>query len=154
MLPRARLADAAAVAAGAALSFAFAPFDLWPLALLALAALFALWQGAAPRRAAALGFLFGALRGLILIVIPYMFYESFFPNEKEHFPWVQNAASLPYIKSTGNTIRSILVQYVPSSLTSPPQPAPQQGEQQGLLNVDGRLVTLAFNGERYYMTAL
>jgi apolipoprotein N-acyltransferase len=60
MLPRARLADAAAVAAGAALSFAFAPFDLWPLALLAPAALFALWQGAAPRRAAALGFLFGA----------------------------------------------------------------------------------------------
>jgi membrane protein required for colicin V production len=101
-----------------------------------------------------LGFMFGALRGLILIVIPYMFYESFFPNEKEHFPWVQNAASLPYIKSTGNTIRSILVQYVPSSLTSPPQQPPQQGEQQGLLNVDGRLVTLAFNGQRYYMTAL
>jgi len=101
-----------------------------------------------------LGFLFGAVRGLILIVIPYMFYESFFPNEKEHFPWVQNVASLPYIKATGNTIRSILVQYVPSSLTNPPQPAPQQGEQQGLLNVDGRLVTLAFNGQRYYMTAL
>jgi apolipoprotein N-acyltransferase len=60
MLARARLADAAAVAAGAALSFAFAPFDLWPLAMLAPAALFALWQGAAPRRAAALGFLFGA----------------------------------------------------------------------------------------------
>lgn len=99
-----------------------------------------------------LGFLFGALRGFILIVIPYMFYESFFPNEKEHFPWVQNAMSLPYIKSAGNTIRSILVQYVPSSLTAPPPPQP--GEQQGLLNSNGRLVTLAFNGQRYYMTAL
>lgn len=101
-----------------------------------------------------LGFLFGAVRGLILIVIPYMFYESFFPNEKEHFPWVQNALSLPYIKATGNAIRSVLVQYVPSSLTAPPQPANPPAEQQGLLNVDGRLVTLAFNGQRYYMTAL
>jgi apolipoprotein N-acyltransferase len=56
----ARLADAAAVAAGVAVSFAFAPFDLWPLAILAPAGLFALWQGATPRRAAWLGFLFGA----------------------------------------------------------------------------------------------
>jgi apolipoprotein N-acyltransferase len=56
----ARLADAAALAAGAVLSFAFAPFDIWPLAILAPAVLFALWQGASPRRAAGLGFLFGA----------------------------------------------------------------------------------------------
>lgn len=46
--------------AGAALSFAFAPFGLWPLAVLAPALLFALWQDAPPRRAAWLGFLFGA----------------------------------------------------------------------------------------------
>ena len=59
-LTRARLAEAAAVLAGAALSFAFAPFNLWPLAMLAPAVLFGLWQGATPRRAAALGFLFGA----------------------------------------------------------------------------------------------
>lgn len=96
-----------------------------------------------------LGFFFGLLRGFILIVIPYMFYESFFPNEQEHYPWVRDAASLPYIKGAGNTIRGILVEYVPSSLTAPPQ-----GEQQGYLNVDGRLVTLAMNGRRYYMTAM
>jgi apolipoprotein N-acyltransferase len=59
-LLRGRSADAAAVAAGASLSFAFAPFGLWPLAMLAPALLFALWQGASPRRAAWLGFLFGA----------------------------------------------------------------------------------------------
>ena len=96
-----------------------------------------------------LGFAFGALRGFILIVIPYMFYESFFPNEQEHFPWVKDAASLPYIKSAGSTIRSILVQYVPSSLTAPPQ-----GEQQGYLMRNGRLVTLAIGEKRYYMTAV
>jgi len=59
-LIRGRWAEAAAVAGGALLSFAFAPFDLWPLAILAPALLFELWQGAAPRRAAWLGFLFGA----------------------------------------------------------------------------------------------
>ena len=96
-----------------------------------------------------LGFVFGVGRGFILLVIPYMFYASFFPDEKQHFPWVRDAVSLPYIKSAGETIRSILVQYVPSSLTAPPQ-----GEQQGFLNHDGRFVTLAIGGQRYYMTAV
>lgn len=100
-----------------------------------------------------LGFLFGVLRGFILLVIPYMFYESFFPNEKEHYAWVQNAWSLPYIKGTGAAIRSGLVQYMPSSLTAPPA-GDQPKEQQGFLMRDGRLVTLAFGGKSYYMTAV
>ena len=54
-----------------------------------------------------LGFAFGVLRGFILIVIPYMFYESFFPDEKTHFPWVRDSMSLPYIKSTGSTLRNL-----------------------------------------------
>ena len=49
-----------------------------------------------------LGFLFGVVRGFLLIVIPYMFYEAFFPDEEQHFPWVREAKSLPYIKSTGD----------------------------------------------------
>ncbi len=103
-----------------------------------------------------LGFVFGALRGFILIVIPYMFYQSFFPNEQEHFPWVRDAASLPYIKSAGEGIRAILVEYVPSSLTTPPPPP--QGEQQGFLNNDrqfaaGAVMALVIGGRRYYMTA-
>lgn len=108
-----------------------------------------------------LGFAFGVARGFILIVIPYMFYESFFPDEKTHFPWVRDAASKPYIQSTGASIRSILMQVVPSSLTTPPttEPAPEPATpgQQGnleLLNRDGRLVTLVFNARRYYMTAV
>ena len=38
-----------------------------------------------------LGFLFGVVRGFILIVIPYMFYEAFFPDPNTHFPWVREA---------------------------------------------------------------
>jgi membrane protein required for colicin V production len=71
-----------------------------------------------------LGFVFGAVRGFVLIVIPYMFYEAFFP-EPNQYPWVREARSLPYLKSTGNTFKTVLVRFVPSSLTDP------KGEQQG-----------------------
>ena len=53
-----RIRLALAAAAGAALTAAFAPLNLWLLALLSPAVLFALWQGAPPRHAAALGFWF------------------------------------------------------------------------------------------------
>ena len=33
-----------------------------------------------------LGFIFGVVRGFILLVIPYMFYELFQPDEKAHSP--------------------------------------------------------------------
>jgi membrane protein required for colicin V production len=74
-----------------------------------------------------LGFMFGVVRGFILVVIPYMFYEAFFPDPAQQLPWVREAQSLPYIKSTGNTLKTVLVRYVPSSLSAPP------GEQQGAL---------------------
>ncbi len=45
--------------AGALLPLAFSPFDLWPLALFAPAALFITLQSAPPARAALLGWLFG-----------------------------------------------------------------------------------------------
>lgn len=50
----------AAAAAGATVSLAFAPFGLWPLAILGPAVLIALWDGTTPRHAAALGFWFNA----------------------------------------------------------------------------------------------
>lgn len=62
-LPRpssARLRALIALVAGAALAAAFAPLSLWPLALLCPALLMWLWQDAAPREAAWLGFLFNA----------------------------------------------------------------------------------------------
>jgi membrane protein required for colicin V production len=80
-----------------------------------------------------LGFIFGLLRGFILIVVPYMFYEAFFPDPNTHFPWVREAKSLPYIKATGDTLRSVLESHLPSSLTAPPgeqQPAQPPEEQQ------------------------
>lgn len=49
---------------GAVLALAFAPFNVWPLAILCPAALLLMWEGAAPRRAAQLGFWFTA--GLFL----------------------------------------------------------------------------------------
>ena len=43
---------------GAILALAFAPFGIWPLALICPAWLFLAWQGATPRRAAVIGFWF------------------------------------------------------------------------------------------------
>jgi apolipoprotein N-acyltransferase len=48
-----------ALAAGALLPLAFAPFNLYPLAVLCPALLFAAWRGAEPRRALLRGYLFG-----------------------------------------------------------------------------------------------
>jgi len=48
-----------ALAGGMLLPFAFAPFEVWPLAILPSALLLWLWRGQTPRRAAWLGFLFG-----------------------------------------------------------------------------------------------
>ena len=51
---------AACLAAGAALPLAFAPFGLFPVAFVSLAALWLVWRGCrAPRRAFLLGWLFG-----------------------------------------------------------------------------------------------
>lgn len=49
-----------ALVVGTALSLAFAPFGFWPIAILAPAVLFWLWDGVSPRRAASLGFAFGS----------------------------------------------------------------------------------------------
>ncbi len=76
-----------------------------------------------------LGFIFGVFRGFILIVIPFMFYEAFFPNPEQQVPWVRDSASLPYIKATGDALRSMLETNLPSSITAPP------GEQQSWLEM-------------------
>jgi membrane protein required for colicin V production len=74
-----------------------------------------------------LGFIFGVFRGFILIVIPFMFYEAFFPEPEQQYPWVRDSASLPYIKTTGNALRSILETNLPSWDRAPP------GDQQSWL---------------------
>ena len=52
-------ADAGAFVAGSSLPFAFSPFELFPLAVVAPALLFLVWQAVSPGRAAFRGFLFG-----------------------------------------------------------------------------------------------
>jgi len=47
-----------AFVAGASLSLSFAPFEWWPVAIIAPAVLIGLWNDATPRRAAVLGFWF------------------------------------------------------------------------------------------------
>src|SRR3954467_3374407 len=64
---------ATALLAGIALALAFPPYDLWPLAFPAVAALSVLVKGLPPKRAAAVGFVFALaylltmLRGLHVI---------------------------------------------------------------------------------------
>ncbi|MDN5865231.1 MAG: apolipoprotein N-acyltransferase [Gammaproteobacteria bacterium] len=64
--------DLAALGVGAVSVLAFAPFDVWPLAIVCPALLFALWCGCSARRAAWRGFLYGAgefLAGIYWIVV-------------------------------------------------------------------------------------
>ena len=60
-----------------------------------------------------LGFLFGVARGFVLVVIPFMFYESFVDKPEQQYPWVRDAVSRPYIKSTGDSLRIMLQRMVP-----------------------------------------
>ncbi len=53
------LGEVAALVLGVVLTLSFAPFELFPLAIIALAGLIILWQQVSPRRAFWLGFLFG-----------------------------------------------------------------------------------------------
>ena len=84
-----------------------------------------------------LGLVFGVVRGFVLVVIPYMFYEAFVPNPEQQYPWVRQAVSLPYIKTTGDSFRIMLVRIVPPSFMGP------SGEQQQgyYLDKDNRHVT-------------
>ncbi|MDX2158768.1 MAG: CvpA family protein [Hyphomicrobiaceae bacterium] len=90
-----------------------------------------------------LGFVFGAVRGFVLIVIPFMFYESFYPEPGNQVDWVRQSKSLPYIRSTGNAFRTILVRVVPSSLTDP-----KAGEQQGAVPAPRVTATVALGTRR------
>jgi apolipoprotein N-acyltransferase len=53
------LIDLAALLLGMMLSFAFAPYEIFPLAIMAPAGLLALWLNVSPKRAFWLGFIFG-----------------------------------------------------------------------------------------------
>lgn len=59
-----------------------------------------------------LGFLFGAVRGLILVVIPYMAYIAYVPDENDHVDFVKNAYFKDIIQGTGEGLKGVLVDRV------------------------------------------
>jgi membrane protein required for colicin V production len=101
-----------------------------------------------------LGFLFGVVRGFLLFVIPYMAYEAFItPDKDKQNPLVRDAFFRDYVKATGESIRSVLLEIMPEESPTPSTPIEQPG-QQGSIDQKGRSVALVINGRRYYMTGV
>lgn len=75
-----------------------------------------------------LGFVFGLLRGFILVVILYFFGSFLEQDEKKHPYWVTQSQSLPYIKDTGNYIVSVMKKVMPDKITLPDKDPPSDKE--------------------------
>lgn len=58
-----------------------------------------------------LGFIFGVLRGAVLICLAYMLFGSFV-QEDEWPPWVAEAKTMPYIKQGVSAVREVVPQEV------------------------------------------
>jgi membrane protein required for colicin V production len=54
-----------------------------------------------------LGFVFGVVRGFLLVVIGFVFY-TFLADEKKYPPWVKEAQSLPLLEETGKPIQTMM----------------------------------------------
>jgi membrane protein required for colicin V production len=64
-----------------------------------------------------LGFIYGLARGLVLVVIAYLFYGWLIPVERQE-AWVRNARSLPIIQSVGEMILSLVPPDIAETLTN------------------------------------
>lgn len=84
-----------------------------------------------------LGFFYGLGRGLVLVVIAYLFYGWLIPVDRQEV-WVKNARSLPVIQSVGEVILSLVPPDIAETLTNssiltnqapaaPQPPTPQAG---------------------------
>ena len=81
-----------------------------------------------------LGFFYGLGRGLVLVVIAYLFYGWLIPFDRQE-DWVKNARSLPVIQSVGEVILSLVPPDIAETLTNSSilanqPPAAQQQQQQ------------------------
>jgi membrane protein required for colicin V production len=79
-----------------------------------------------------LGFFYGLARGLVLVVIAYLFYGWLIPLDRQE-DWVKNARSLPVIKSVGEVILSLVPPDIAETLTNSSiltNQAPAQQQQQ------------------------
>jgi membrane protein required for colicin V production len=78
-----------------------------------------------------LGFLYGLLRGFVLVAIAYLFYGWLLPPDKQE-PWVRDATSLPYLKSAGEILLSFMPPDIAETLSNTalqknPETAPADG---------------------------
>jgi membrane protein required for colicin V production len=64
-----------------------------------------------------LGFFYGLARGLVLVVIAYLFYGWLIPVDRQE-DWVKNARSLPVIQSVGEVILSLVPPDIAETLTN------------------------------------
>jgi membrane protein required for colicin V production len=64
-----------------------------------------------------LGFIFGLARGFVLVAIAYLFYGWLLPFDKQE-DWVRNAASLPMIKTVGETLLSFMPPDIAETLSN------------------------------------
>jgi membrane protein required for colicin V production len=64
-----------------------------------------------------LGFLYGLARGLVLVVIAYLFYGWLIPVDRQE-TWVKDARSLPVIQSVGKMILSLVPPDIAETLTN------------------------------------
>lgn len=105
-----------------------------------------------------LGFVFGLARGLVLVVIAYLFFTWLVPEDTQP-PWIQNARSLPILKQTGAGIVSLLPEdpasaipgiNKPAETTPPPAPAtpgaPASPDQKSELKDGVRLANSSSSG--------
>lgn len=82
-----------------------------------------------------LGFIFGVARGFIFVAIAYLFYGWLLPFDKQE-PWVRGAMSLPFIKSTGETLLAFMPPEIADTLSNtallknPAQPDQSQQPEQ------------------------
>ncbi len=103
-----------------------------------------------------LGFIYGLVRGLVLVAIAYLFYGWLQPPENQE-DWIRNAKSLPLVQTVSDGLVAVIARVSPdtaqnltksSTLTNPEgavvAPAPGEtgysnGQTQGLENlVDGQ----------------
>ena len=55
-----------------------------------------------------LGFFFGAVRGFVLVLIPFMFYQEFFPEKDKQFPWVKDSKSINMLERSARSLKPVL----------------------------------------------
>lgn len=64
-----------------------------------------------------LGFLYGLARGLVLVVIAYLFYGWLIPFDRQE-DWVKNARTLPVIQAVGGVILDLVPPDIAETLTN------------------------------------